>query len=287
MSPQPETLRQRIIRRVRRLIPPRSFRIILEQSRGTRGIEIGGPSALFRRWNMWSVYPVLAALDNYNFASRTLWSEQLGSASQLNGRQFIGEAAEMTDVPSSEYDFLLASHVLEHIANPLKALHSWVRVVKPGGMILLVVPHRDGTFDHRRPITTMGHIVSDFDGDVTERDDTHVQEILDLHDLSLDPGAGTREVFITRAHNNFEHRSLHHHVFDTELVLRLVDKARLRIRYVDVELPFHICVACSSPTRTDAALGGDDTSTNASYWAPGAAWRRTSPFRADWRPGEG
>jgi len=241
---------------------------------------------VFRRWNLWPLYPVVRTLDNYNFARRTIWSSQEGPALGLYREQFIGEASEMTDIPSAAYDFVLASHVLEHMANPLKALHSWARVVRPGGMIVLVAPHHDGTFDHRRPLTTMDHIVSDFHGDVTERDETHVQEILNLHDLRLDPGAGTADAFVARARNNLEHRSLHHHVFDTELVLKLADKADLRILYVDVELPFHICVACSSPV-TDVEREGDDMPPNPSYWAPGAAWRRRTPFRSDRRSGEG
>src|SRR5206468_561190 len=90
MSAQSETVAQRTFRRVRRLIVPRTFRMIRKRFRGARGIEIGGPSGLFRRWNMWPVYPLLTALDNYNFASRTLWSGQSGSVSELKGHQFIG-----------------------------------------------------------------------------------------------------------------------------------------------------------------------------------------------------
>jgi SAM-dependent methyltransferase len=41
------------------------------------------------------------------------------------------------------YDFCFASHVLEHIANPLKALQGWIRIVKPGGHIILVLPEKN------------------------------------------------------------------------------------------------------------------------------------------------
>src|SRR2546429_2959951 len=243
MPLNPEMLHHKLLRRTRRLLPPRWFRAIQEELRGGRGIEVGGPSAVFQRWNLWPLYPVLKDLDHYNFASRTIWSAQERSASFFNvrrpqGRQLIGEAAHMGDVNSSTYEFLLASHVLEHTANPLKALHTWSRVIKPGGTIVLVVPHRDGTFDHRRPVTSLDHIVSDFVTDVAETDTTHVEEVLELHDLSRDPGAGSMDAFVARARNNIEHRSLHHRVFDTELLLRLVDKAGARILYVDLQLPY-------------------------------------------------
>ncbi len=285
------SLYQRILGRARRLLLPRAFRNVQERCRGLKGIEIGGPSSVFQRWNRWPLYPVVGTLDNYDFATRTIWHRQGPPTSFARrhppGHKFIGEASAMAEIESSTYEFLLASHVLEHIANPLKALRAWMRVVRPGGTIVLVVPHRDGTFDHRRPITTIEHIVNDFAKDVTEHDQTHLQEILDLHDLSRDPGAGSRDAFVARARNNIEQRSLHHHVFDTELVLKLLDQAGLRILYVDVESPSHICVACSLWPATDLAEEEKDVAGNASYWSPLAAWRRRGLFPSDRQTGEG
>ena len=187
----------------------------------------------------------------------------------------------MNEVKSSGYEFLLASHVLEHIANPLKALRTWRRVIGQDGTLVLIVPHRDGTFDHDRPVTSMGHIGSDFANDVPESDTTHLQEILELHDLSRDIGAGSREAFVARARNNIQHRSLHHHVFDTDLLVKVVDRANLRILYLDLELPYHICVVCSPGQETDQAGTDEGIADNCSYLSPQAGWRRTSPFPSD------
>ncbi len=150
--------------------------------------------------------------------------------------------------------------------------------MKPGGLVILVIPHREGTFDHLRQVTSLDHIVRDFETDVSEEDETHLPEILDRHDLSRDPGAGDRAAFVARARANVSHRSLHHHVFDTELVLRLADRAGLNILYVDVERPYHICVAgaLGSSAEGDGARSG-----NSALWSSDAAWRRMSPFSSD------
>jgi len=58
---------------------------------------------------------------------------------------------------------------------------------------------------------------------VGEEDLTHVPEILELHDLSRDEGAGTREQFRQRCLANHVHRALHHHVFDTMAALAKVN----------------------------------------------------------------
>src|SRR6266571_3674749 len=276
----PENTVQRIVRRVRRLIPPRSFNSIRSRCGGT-GIEIGGPSAVFRRWNLWPIYPVVRSLDGYNFAKRTLWSEPNNRSASFYAHELVGEASEMPDVADGTYDFLLASHVLEHMANPLKALQTWKRVVRPDAIILLVVPHRDATFDHRRPITTLEHLIRDFDENVSEADSTHLQEIIELHDLRLDPGAGTREAFVTRARSNEANRSLHHHVFNTELVLRLVDCAGLQIEYVDLERPYHICVACTTGMTSASRPSDPSVPLNRRYLDASAAWRRSRVFPSD------
>ncbi len=283
-----ETLPEKIARRVRRLVPDQDFRALQKSLRGRRGIEIGGPSAVFRRWNLWPLYPVLKTLDIYNFAPETIWSASRLTRPSISavggtiphGRLLIGEAALMNDVESSAYQCLLASHVLEHIANPLKALKTWKRVIGHDGTMILIIPHRDGTFDHRRPVTSLDHIVSDFVKDVPETDNTHIPEILDLHDLTRDPGAGTREAFVTRVVNNIRYRSLHHHVFDTELSLKVVDKAGLLIQYLDLELPYHICVACSWKSGPEGAAGSEEIR-NSGAWSPEAEWRLTSPFPSD------
>lgn len=278
-----ESFLHRLLKRTTRLIPPADFRRIQGRLRGRQGIELGGPSNVFERWNLWPVYPVVRSLDNLNFAERTLWTDGNDTSRAVRlaepaGRSLVGEAGDLADIAASAYDFLLASHVLEHLANPLKALHAWTRVVKPAGTILIIVPHRDGTFDHRRPVTPLEHIVDDFRNRVTERDETHFPEVLELHDLQRDPEAGSAAQFAERVRQNFQHRAVHHHVFTTDLALRLLDTAGFRIEYLDLQLPYHICIACSTAAAAEA---GDRGPANDAWWSADAHWRRTSPFRSD------
>ena len=54
-----------------------------------------------------------------------------------------GDATFMIGVQDETYDFVYSSHCLEHIENPALALKNWFRILKPGGFLLLYVPHRD------------------------------------------------------------------------------------------------------------------------------------------------
>ncbi len=108
-----------------------------------------------------------------------------------------------------KYDFLLASHCLEHMANPSCAFQEWLRVLKKKGVIFLVLPDKGGTFDDRRPVTAFSHLVRDLEMQTPEDDFTHLEEILTLHDLALDPPAGNCAPLERRSRANFQNRCLH------------------------------------------------------------------------------
>lgn len=211
------------------------------------GLEIGGPSRFFGRWGHFPIYPIARQIDNCNFSTDTLWKSNIvgGQTYRFNrsrqaGHQYVCDATLLKDIPDQSYDFVLASHVLEHIANPIKALLEWKRVMKPGGALLLVLPEKQGTFDHKRPITSLPHLISDFENNIEEDDLTHVREILEHHDLSKDPGAGNATEFRCRAEQNFANRSLHHHVFDARLIDELVGFVGLKIIALETAAPHHI-----------------------------------------------
>jgi len=42
--------------------------------------------------------------------------------------------------PDGQFDRLIATHVLEHIPNPVDVLREWNRVVRPGGLMSIVLP---------------------------------------------------------------------------------------------------------------------------------------------------
>lgn len=193
--------------------------------KGLRGVEIGGASTIFS--TQLPVYQVVAGLDGVNFAATTIWEGEIEHGQEYRfhgwkkGRQLVMEASDLKKIPSASYDFLLSSNCLEHIANPIKAIREWMRVVRPAGLMLLVLPNKESNFDHRRPVTTLEHLVEDFENDVGEDDQTHLDEILRLHDLSRDPAAGDVASFRARSLDNFHNRTLHHHVFDQALLRRL------------------------------------------------------------------
>jgi len=248
-----------------------------------RGIEIGGPSiAVFGRRGVLPAYPTIGSLDNVNFGSKTVWEGSIQEGrtflfdrSRPPGCQYIREATELSNIPSATYDFLLSSHTLEHTANPIAALHGWLRILKNDGVVVLVLPHKEGTFDHRRPTTTLDHMKDDFDRNMDEHDLSHLPEILKLHDLSLDPPAGDFENFKARSLRNFENRCLHHHTFTTLSAATLLNYMGVKIVSVEACKPNHVIIVARKAQNVN----------NAPFLLSSSPCYRQSPFQLD-RNGE-
>lgn len=246
----------------------KSFPVWEHLFRGKKGLEVGGPSPVFARRGIFPVYPIVGHLDNCNFCNTTIWEGdiQQGQTFQFDskksaGQQYVAEASAMTFLSSGTYDFVLSSHVLEHTANPILVLTEWKRLLKNQGALVLILPHKDRTFDYRRPATTMEHLLADFDAGMTEDDLTHMPEILALHDLERDPEAGDFEAFKVRSMLNFENRCFHHHVFDTHLAAGLVNYMGMQIQAIEEIQPFHIVIVAQkmiegqSPDNSSFGVG--------------------------------
>jgi SAM-dependent methyltransferase len=208
-----------ILRRILRQKIPNEF---VEQFRRKSGIEIGGPSSLFKK--RMPIYPIIGSLDNVNFCGKTSWGHEQFEGRSYHyqkselGNQYICDAVDLGVIDSGRYEFVLSCHNLEHIANPLKAMKEWLRLLKPFGLMLLVLPNKNFNFDHKRQITLFDHLLDDYRNNIAEDDLTHLQEILAMHDLARDPGAGDRKAFEKRSSQNYQFRCLHHHVFDMSLI---------------------------------------------------------------------
>jgi SAM-dependent methyltransferase len=206
------------------------------------GLEIGGPSPCFRGNRLVPVYDRCQQIDNCDFSRQTLWTNaaEKQGLQTVFGKRYITDACDLQAIPDASYDFVAASHVLEHTANPLRALQEWKRVLRPGGALLVLVPDRQNTFDHRRPFTSFEHIEADFLANTREDDLTHLDEILSLHDLSLDPGAGSSEQFLVRCLRNFEIRAMHQHVFSAEVLAAMFERLNMRVLSISLERPDHV-----------------------------------------------
>lgn len=57
--------------------------------------------------------------------------------------KWCGDATLMSGIPSNAFHTVYTSHVLEHLQEPQKAIRRWYEITRPGGHLIIIVPHRD------------------------------------------------------------------------------------------------------------------------------------------------
>ncbi len=130
---------------------------------GGRGVEIGGSA------HNDFLIPNTINVDFTDSLDTIYKKDEI----RLCGRAMVVDVVAFGDslpFADSRFDFLINSHVFEHQPNPLKCLLEWCRVVRPGGIVFSVVPHRNAlAADAALPLTTLAHQVRDFiRGETTE-----------------------------------------------------------------------------------------------------------------------
>ena len=203
------------------------FRKWQEHFLNKHGIEIGGPSGMFNANGYLPLYTVVEKIDGVNFSNSTVWEGSLNEGYNYKyhdktGYQYIAEGSNLSNIADGSYDFVLSCNNLEHMANPIAAIFEWKRILKRHGVMLLILPNKKVNFDHRRPFTTIEHLIDDYNNKLGEDDMTHLNEILKLHDLKRDPQARPYKNFVERCNNNIENRCMHHHVFSQELLKEMI-----------------------------------------------------------------
>lgn len=260
----------------------RKFSFVAEyrsRMRQRHGLEIGGPSETLSEAGQLRIYDVLASLDNCLYSASTIWAGEVQEGQNFvydpekqPGIQILCEATNLQPVKDSSYDCVLACHCLEHVANPLRALAEWKRVLRNDGLLLLILPHKDGTFDWRRPTTPLAHLIQDYENGIGEEDLTHLPEILELHDLSREREVVTEEQFRRRCLANHTNRAMHHHVFDTMAAMQMVDHMGFELLRVDNLIPHHIIILASP---------SDQPVDNRRFIGPESKCWSRSPFPSD------
>ena len=73
-----------------------------------------------------------------------------------------GQVLSVSDAvrPGAPFDWVIASHVVEHVPDLIGWLHDLADVVRDDGVLVLIVPDKRFTFDVHRPTTTVGQMLA-------------------------------------------------------------------------------------------------------------------------------
>jgi predicted SAM-dependent methyltransferase len=79
----------------------------------------------------------------------------------IRAPDIVTDLESMNGVDDESIDFVIANHVMEHVEDPLRALKSMSRVLRPQGIAFIALPDKRFTFDKNRKITPLDHLIRD------------------------------------------------------------------------------------------------------------------------------
>jgi SAM-dependent methyltransferase len=151
----------------------------------------------------------------------------------------VTDGETLDGIADASADFVVANHFIEHTEDPIGTLAAHLRVIRPGGVGFYAVPDKRYTFDVRRPVTPVGHLLADHrDGPAGSRRE-HYREW-----ARLVSGVPEAEVEAEAARLDAEGSSIHFHVWTPDAFAQLLVHCR-----GEAGLPFEIEVV--QPVRRE------------------------------------
>ncbi len=168
------------------------------------GIELGAAAHNpFNLPNAINVAPFSDDPESVDYKDFLIYQqEQVRNCGHYAKVDLVGEA-DAVSVEDRSQDYVISSHVVEHLPDLLSAFMEWNRFLRPGGIIFMIFPKHDAAaMDALRPITPLSHFIEDW----------HLKRTIWTH--SIEEGHGIRG---------------HYHVFTLGSMLELIHWANLNL----------------------------------------------------------
>lgn len=115
------------------------------------------------------------------------------------------------------FDFVINSHVLEHTCNPGRMIEEWLRLVRPAGILYMVIPDKRHTFDRPRRLTEIDHMIEEYSSALEVIPIEHYEDYI----VNSEQKYNTEKKYIEACHD--AQSSIHVHTFTADSVLEFLN----------------------------------------------------------------
>jgi SAM-dependent methyltransferase len=140
----------------------------------------------------------------------------------------VDNGEQLTTIAEASQDFIIANHFLEHTENPIGTIQTHLGKLKPGGILFYAVPDKRFTFDFKRPVTPLEHMVADYEQGPERSRAEHYEQWVGGVPGEIHEGASTEEIVARARKLDAEDYSIHMHVWTQAEFLAMVLEVRAR-----------------------------------------------------------
>lgn len=124
------------------------------------------------------------------------------------------DTGSLSGIAACAYDFVIANHVIEHVACPIAVVEQLFSVLKDGGILVISAPDREFCFDRNRPLTPFEHLLDEYHRGVNHVDDDHYLDL--IRHIHPDVFHGVDDVARANLLKQVRSRREHAHVWNSQ-----------------------------------------------------------------------
>ena len=144
----------------------------------------------------------------------------------LTEADVLDDGELLSTIEPASQDFIVANHFLEHCENPIGTIENHLGKLRPGGILFYAVPDKRFTFDYPRDVTSLEHMIADYELGPGVSRSAHFDDWARLVEFKENE---TAEQTIARARDlERAGHSIHMHVWTQAEFLQLILAARQR-----------------------------------------------------------
>jgi SAM-dependent methyltransferase len=104
-------------------------------------------------------------IDRLNTAELREKYKGHGALSLIEHVDYVWHGEPLPELVGAEqrYDWIIASHVIEHLPDLVSFFNGCERILRPGGVLSLIIPDKRYAFDYFRPVSTTGELLDAFE----------------------------------------------------------------------------------------------------------------------------
>jgi SAM-dependent methyltransferase len=144
-----------------------------------------------------------------------------GRVSHIGQVHLVAHGGRYPFIDDNAFDFVVSSHVLEHTCNPPRQIEEWLRIVRPGGIVYMIVPDKRFCFDRRREATPLEHFVDEFECDTESITEDHYRDYIVNTDGEDGLVRDTSDAYIESCWR--QQGSIHAHTFTADSFRQFLD----------------------------------------------------------------
>jgi SAM-dependent methyltransferase len=168
-------------------------------------------------------------------------------ANKLVNVDLIGDGESLDIIPDDSTDFVIGNHFIEHTQNPILAIKNMLRVLRKNGIAFIAIPDKRYTFDHAREITSIEHLVKDYEQGPEWSELDHYFDFVKYTEHGV--GKTDYEIMNTIQELKVKNFSIHFHVWDHQAMIDMFSMAKRLLGF-----SFEIEAAITAPKGSNESI---------------------------------